>query len=271
MHVDQTPGATTEEQAVVDAIAEQRSELLRDLPQEPEDATVRFDADKWLSEQIILIYVRANKGDKDRAFKQLRNTLEWRCTYRPHAITPESMKTEAATGKQYVNGYDKGGRPIAYMFPHRQNTKDAERNLRWVVYTMEQAIRSMPPGATKTTIVIDASKYTMSQAVPLSTAREFLNILSSHYPERLHKAFVISPPTYFVMFYHIIAPFIDPVTKAKIAFVDLSGSKSDGPWVDIFDHIEPEQLESDAGGRWDFKFTQDAYWPELEKSYQTTL
>ncbi|KAJ2557491.1 hypothetical protein EV175_001318 [Coemansia sp. RSA 1933] len=270
IHVDATPGATAEEQVVVDEIVGMRDELLRDLPEEPEDATVRFDADRWLNTQNILIYVRSSKGNRDRAAKGLRTTMEWRRTYRPHAITPEAMRDEASTGKQYVNGYDRGGRPIAYMYPHRQNSSDAAANLKWVVYTMEQAIRSMPPGATKITIVIDASKYSMSHAVPLSTAREFLRILETHYPERLHKAFVVSPPMYFVLFYRIIAPFIDPVTKAKIAFVDLSAQKptsDDGVWVDIFDHIAPESLERDVGGSWDFKFVQDDYWPELEKSY----
>ncbi|KAJ2400396.1 hypothetical protein GGI23_002057 [Coemansia sp. RSA 2559] len=278
IHVDPMPGATAEEQAAVDAISSQRDELLRDLPLEPSDAAALFDADKWLDAQNILIYVRSTKGDTAKALQNLRRTLEWRRTYRPHAITPESMRAEASTGKQYVNGFDRGGRPIVYMYPHRQNTKDPQGNLRWVVCTMEQAIRSMPPAATKITIVIDVSKYAMAHAVPLSTAREFLHILEAHYPERLHKAFVVSPPIYFVMFYHIIAPFIDPVTKAKIAFVDPTGgktsgrsAKSEGPWVDIFDHIAPECLASDVGGSWDFKFVQDDYWPELEKSYQLTL
>ncbi|KAJ1800805.1 hypothetical protein LPJ75_006486, partial [Coemansia sp. RSA 2598] len=57
---------------------------------------------------------------------------------------------------------------------------------------------------------------------------------------------------------------------AKIAFVDLAGNKTksaDGPWVDIFDHIAPEQLQSNVGGDWHFKYEQDAYWEELEKSY----
>ncbi|KAJ2463373.1 hypothetical protein EV174_006963, partial [Coemansia sp. RSA 2320] len=137
---------------------------------------------------------------------------------------------------------------------------------------MEQAIRSMPPGATKTTIIVDTSKYSLSQAVPLSTAREFLNILESHYPERLHKAFILSPPSYFVLFYHIVSPFIDPVTKAKIAFVDLAaGAKAKptaaGPWANIFDHIEAEQLQSDVGGAWEYRYSQEAYWPVLERMH----
>ncbi|KAJ2809016.1 hypothetical protein H4R20_000439 [Coemansia guatemalensis] len=280
--VEPTPGPTAEEQQAIGAINLQRSELLKDLPTEPDDGSPKFNAAEWLTEQRILIYLRASKGNREHAAKRLRDTLEWRCTYRPHAITPEEMREEGATGKQYVNGFDVGGRPVIYMYSHRENTKNAEGQLRWVVFTMEQAIRSMPEGVTKATMVIDVSQYSMSQAVPLSTAREFLRILESHYPERLHMALILSPPAYFVMFYRIVAPFIDNVTKAKIAFVDVAGnkgkplmpadaSKSDSTWVDIRHYIAPDQLQSDAGGEWPFKFQQDAYWLKLEQCYQDSL
>ncbi|KAJ2171435.1 hypothetical protein GGH16_002856, partial [Coemansia sp. RSA 560] len=259
--VDPTPGPTGNEQLIIDSILEHKDELLKDLPQEPNDSSPRFDAHAWLDEHRILLYVRANKGNIEQARTRLRNTLEWHCTYRPHAITPSSMQTEGATGKQYVNGFDKSGRPLIYMYSHKQNTKDAKDHLRYVVFTMEQALRSMPKGVSKVTMVIDVSKYSMSQAVPLSTAREFLHVLESHYPERLHKALVLQPPMYFVMFYKIVAPFIDPVTKDKIAFIDTSGAKGksgDGTWANILDFVEPGQLQTDAGGEWTFKYEQNA-------------
>ncbi|KAJ2159891.1 hypothetical protein GGF46_002673 [Coemansia sp. RSA 552] len=280
LHTDPTPGPTTDEQAVVDYINQHRQELLADLPAEPESGP-QFNADGWLDDTQILLYVRANKGDKERTRARLRSTLEWHCTFRPHAITPETVRNECATGKQYVNGYDREGHPLVYMYSQRQNTKDAQGHLRLIVFTMEQALRSMPSGVTKLTMVIDVSKYSMSQAVALSTAREFLRILEGHYPERLNKALVLSPPSYFVMFYRLVAPFIDPVTKAKIAFVDVDGgrgktsddaeaAKPDSVWARILDYVAPDQLQYDAGGEWKFRFEQNSYWPELERSYQQT-
>ncbi|KAJ2343529.1 hypothetical protein GGF43_005677, partial [Coemansia sp. RSA 2618] len=78
--VDPTPGPTGNEQLVIDAIVKQRDELLKDLPQEPDDSSPRFDAAKWLDEQRILLYVRANKGNQEQALARLRSTLEWHCT-----------------------------------------------------------------------------------------------------------------------------------------------------------------------------------------------
>ncbi|KAJ2440976.1 Phosphatidylinositol transfer protein (PITP), partial [Coemansia sp. RSA 2424] len=239
MPIEPTPAATPEEQQSMDLINHQRTTLLADLlPTEPTTADsgpALEDASEWLTNSRILVYLRASKGDHNQAISRLRATLEWRATYRPYAITPAMMRTEGATGKMYVNGYDRGGRPLVYMFPHRENTSDAKDHLRYIVFTMEQALRAMAPGVTKLTIILDASMFSpLAHSVPLSTAREFLSVLEKHYPDRLFKALVLSPPAYFVVFYRIVAPFIDPVTKSKIAFVDLAGEKGrgsvDGAW-----------------------------------------
>ncbi|KAJ1725458.1 hypothetical protein LPJ53_000388 [Coemansia erecta] len=271
--VDPTPPATPEEQKTVDHVTSQLPQLLADLPAEPADAP-QFNARSFLSPTRILQYVRANKNDPAKTLARLRATLLWHISYRPHVLSEEVVRQEGGTGKLFVNGWDRMGRPLMYMFPQRQNTKEAKGQLRFTVDTMEQAIRSMPEGVTKITFVIDVSQYSMAQSVALSTAREFLHILEAHYPERLGKALVISPPRMFVMFYHIIAPFIDPVTKAKVAFVDLDGSRAvsaEGPWVDINEHIDPEQLLSEVGGQWNYRYQHDAYWAEMEKSYNRSL
>ncbi|KAJ2096353.1 hypothetical protein GGI09_004403 [Coemansia sp. S100] len=272
MPVEHTPEATPEEQQAIDLVNMQRAKLLADLPAESTDDGLLFDAPAWLTASRILIYLRACKGDSQQAMVRLRDTLEWHSTYRPHAITPASMRGEGATGKMYINGYDQGGRPLLYMFPHLENTSDAAEHLRYIVFTMEQAIRSMPPGVTKLTIVIDASQFSpLARTVPLSTAREFLNVLEKHYPDRLGRALVLSPPAYFVMFYRLVAPFIDPVTKSKIAFVDAKGLKRkgrrDGDWVDIRELVDPRMLQLEAGGDWTYKYSQDLYWPVLERMY----
>ncbi|KAJ2396532.1 hypothetical protein GGI05_001078 [Coemansia sp. RSA 2603] len=271
--IDPTPPATSDEQKAIDVVNSQLPTLLADLPAEPADSA-QFNARRFLSPERILQYVRANKGDAEKTVARLRASLLWHIAYRPHVLSEQVVRQEGCTGKLFVNGYDRFGRPLMYMFPQRQNTKEAKGQLRFTVDTMEQAIRSMPEGVTKITFVIDVSQYSVSQSVALSTAREFLQILEAHYPERLGKALVISPPRLFVMFYHIIAPFIDPVTKAKVAFVDLHGNRAtsaDGPWVDINDYIDPEQLLSEVGGKWNYKYQHDAYWAEMEKSYNRWL
>ena len=57
----------------------------------------------------------------------------------------------------------------------------------------------------------------------MSTSKHTLEILQCHYPERLHRAYICNPPWVFSTFWTVIKPFVDPVTKTKIAFC--SGSK----------------------------------------------
>jgi hypothetical protein len=57
----------------------------------------------------------------------LKDTLAWRKSYRPHAITPDEVQAEALTGKVYPNGHDKAGRPILILCPGRENTRTPQR------------------------------------------------------------------------------------------------------------------------------------------------
>ena len=45
-----------------------------------------------------------------------------------------------------------------------------------------------------------------------------MNILQSHYPERLGRALIINVPFWLNAFYKMINPFIDPITREKMRF-----------------------------------------------------
>ncbi|KAJ2458918.1 hypothetical protein GGI02_005949, partial [Coemansia sp. RSA 2322] len=200
--------------------------LISDLPPvDPEaqkyvDMDVPLDIEGWLSDECIARYVRARKGVYEETKRALRKTIEWRAAVRPHALRPDAVEDESRTGKMYFNGFDKLSRPVIYMYNHRQNTKDADGQIRWVIYTLEMCIRHMPPGVEKVTLAIDAAHWGLSSSVSIGTAKKFLDTLANHYPERLGRGVIFSPPRFFVAFYSIVSPFIDPVTKSKIAFVN---------------------------------------------------
>jgi hypothetical protein len=72
------------------------------------------------------------------------------------------------------------------------------------VYTLENAILSLPEAQEKMVWLIDFTGWTMAHASPIKTSRETANILQNHYPERLAIAFLLNPPKVFEAFYKVL-------------------------------------------------------------------
>jgi hypothetical protein len=82
---------------------------------------------------------------------------------------------------------------------------------------------------------------------------ETLNILQNHYPERLFRAYCISPPFLFTTFYKMISPFIDTITKEKLVMLN-SNIKAK-----LNSTIELESLEERFGGLEKKEFNSSIY------------
>jgi hypothetical protein len=92
----------------------------------------------------------------------------------------------------YYNGYDKTGRPLWIMKPRYENSKEGDRQVKYIVFCLERGIRLMPPKVEKLSIVVDFKDSTKSSNPNISTCKKFLDILSNHYPERLGVAFLVN-------------------------------------------------------------------------------
>ncbi|KAI8979179.1 CRAL-TRIO domain-containing protein [Mycotypha africana] len=222
----------------------------------------------FVTEATIKRYMRARKWDFEQAKIMLENSVRWRRDYRPDQLDPDYIKPEAETGKMYYNGFDKCGRPVWIMRPRLQNSKDAERQVKHIVYCLERGIRLMPELVENLAIIVDFKDSSASHNPSVSTCKKFLDILGNHYPERLGIAFVVKSPWFFFATFKVISPFMDPVTKNKIKFVydgqEGKKEKSIGnDWVHLKDYIEPDQLESDFGGEYNFEYDLESYWNAL--------
>lgn len=188
----------------------------------------------------------------------------------------------------YYNGFDKCGRPVWIMRPRLQNSKDAERQIKHIVYCLERGIRLMPHLVENLAIIVDFKDSSAAHNPSVSTCKKFLDILGNHYPERLGIAFVVKckfclcvyvcsilythvfflAPWFFLTTFKIISPFMDPVTKNKIKFVidgkDNKETKSlNNEMVHLEDYIDPDQLECDFGGHFNYQFELEPYWKSL--------
>lgn len=149
----------------------------------------------------------------------------------------------------YRNGLDKQGRPIMFIKPS-YNDNTVEYRLKALIYSLEETIESMDVrnGIEKMCMIADfdtESKLTKKSPDQTTVAKSFLGFLQNHYPERLGICFALNPPWYIRILWTIISPFMDPVTRKKIHFVN--GDHAHMKKI-LLQYIDEDQLESGYGG-----------------------
>lgn len=230
----------------------------------------------WLSYECLLRYIRAAKHDVALAIKRIEDTLKWRRDFGIYDIlTAELVEPEAVTGKEFLFGYDTCGRPGLYMCPSKQNTEEGPRQIQFVVWILERAIDLMGPGVETLALMINFADKAKNSSI--STARTVLNILQSHYPERLGVSLIAHLPWLLHAFFKLITPLIDPLTRTKMIFNPVQDDRglwrsaearakgeSNDPKEPNARLFELDQLVHDGwGGTQMFAYDHDTYWPVL--------
>lgn len=214
----------------------------------------------WCDDACLVRYLRSVKGASvEAAAKRLEFTLQWRREFRPDLIDPSEVEPEAVTGKLYINGFDTSGRPVLQMVPGRENTNTWDRQIRHLVWNLELAMKLMPPTVSKVCLLIDYGVNFKNQT-PMSVSKKVLDILQNHYAERLGIAFMYEAPAMLSIFWRIISPFLDPITKAKIHFVKKGQQE-------MLTHLPKAVLEKRHGGENPFDYDHSVYWPDATKAW----
>lgn len=208
----------------------------------------------WLTKECMLRYLRATKWNVPAALKRILDTLTWRREFGLLSHDAEHISPENETGKQVILGYDDNGRPCLYLNPGRQNTEPSHRQVEHLAYMLERVIDLMTPGQEGLALLINfkQSKSRSNTSPPFGIAKEVLNILQTHYPERLGRACVINIPWVANIFLKMITPFIDPITREKLHFNE-----------EVSKYVPKEQLWTELGGDVQFEYDHSVYWPAL--------
>ncbi|KAJ2920529.1 hypothetical protein H1R20_g16568, partial [Candolleomyces eurysporus] len=216
----------------------------------------------WLSRECILRYLRASKWKTATAITRTEATLKWRREFGWYdSITSELIEPEATTGKELTFGFDATGKPGLYMVPSRQNTEESPRQIQFAFWMVERCIDLMPPGVENLALLIDFAQRSKNPSI--STARQVVNILQEHYPERLGLACAINIPFFIHAFFKIVLPFVDPITRNKLKFNQ--DVIADG----LF---KPDMIMSGSwGGERDFEYDHDKYWKALLKQSEDNV
>lgn len=165
-----------------------------DIPSE-KGGPIQENEIMWLSRECLLRYLRATKWNTAEAAKRLLATLVWRRDYGVEALSDGvQVSPENETGKQVLLGFDVSARPCLYLNPGRQNTEPSPRQVQHLVFAVERLVDLMVPGQDMLALLINfkQSKQRKNTAPGIAIGREVLNILQTHYPERLGRACIIN-------------------------------------------------------------------------------
>ncbi|KAJ3061622.1 hypothetical protein HDU98_002445 [Podochytrium sp. JEL0797] len=219
---------------------------------------------EFTDDECLVRYLKATKWDLDLSVVRLQDTLQWRREYRPTEFTA-GFESSCTIGNQFLNGFDKKGRPIVLNVAKLGRVKDFDLTLRFAFYLLEKAIQSMPRGVSQVCVITDCAGATMFNSTPIWVASKFLDLLGKHYPERLGSAIVINPSWYIPILYNLIKPFTDPVTLSKIHFAATDARKEEsvesetGGWLDLMNVVDADMLPVAFGGRFDFVLDKTEY------------
>lgn len=229
----------------------------------------------WLSDKCLYRYLRSCKWDLKDTKKRLISTIVWRREFgivkmkeeekmeneKSKYIGFDDIEEENKTGKQVILGYDNELRPILYLKPGRKCSDPSERQVKHSIFMLERCVDFMEEEAQDTlTLVMDFKrKYKDLENLPkrkpaMNIGIEVMNLLQTHYPERLGKAFLFNIHWIAKGCLRLITPFMDPKTRGKIIY-DVEN---------IEDFIAREELDKNYGGLILFEYDHEEYWPALK-------
>lgn len=212
---------------------------------------------KYCTDSCLRRYLEARNWNVDKSKKMLEDTLKWRSIYKPEEIRWDEVAMEGETGKMYRAGFhDRQGRVVLILRPGMQNTSSMENQMKHLVYLLENAMLNLPPGQEQMAWLIDFTGWSITNNVPLKSARETINILQNHYPERLGIAILYNPPRVFEAFWKIVKYFLDNKTFQKVKFVYPKNKDS----VELMQsHFDEENLPTELGGKSTMNYNHEEF------------
>mmetsp|Transcript_26137 Transcript_26137/g.57575 ORF Transcript_26137/g.57575 Transcript_26137/m.57575 type:complete len:283 (-) Transcript_26137:41-889(-) len=252
--------------------AEQIAKLQAEVV-EANGGTSSVDANFELDDACCSRYLRARGLDHSKAKSMLLDTIKWRREFGVARVTEDHFETiasESDSGKFFVSPFfDNDGRPVVIMRNRLENSRSHDGNVLNLVYQLERGCTAArAAGVEKWTLIIDFKGYSISNAPPLKTSRATLSIMQDHYPERLHRCFMLDAPWLFSGAWAAISPFIDAVTSAKICFVSGTMEEGSDRAALLQESFKLSSLEECVGGTSKWTYSAEEYLREDRARYE---
>jgi len=222
---------------------------------------------QWCDETTLERFLRADKGNLDKAKARLKSTLLWRRD-EMNSFCKCCFEDDSRSHYMHVVGRTKNGRPVVFSDIGLARNSKPKDNEAHATFCMEQVEKCLPKYPDDTYVwVSDFHKFGRQHLNP-SVAKKVLGLFAKHYPERMGAMVFVEAPKIFNILYKICEKFVDPTTMAKLRFVrgptGLGGGNEfrslleDGYCdKDTFEWIEREMMENRL--HWD-KVSEEKSW-----------
>eukprot|EP01026_Neomeris_dumetosa_P029495 TRINITY_DN2390_c0_g2_i1.p1 TRINITY_DN2390_c0_g2~~TRINITY_DN2390_c0_g2_i1.p1 ORF type:complete len:315 (-),score=33.94 TRINITY_DN2390_c0_g2_i1:307-1182(-) len=186
-----------------------------------EQRELSVEENHFCDDNCLKRYLRSRSNDVNKALIKLVGSLNWRKDFGVTALKPDTFEEDFQKGFIYVWNKTVDNRSVLVVRKRKDRIgpDEAPHYLQYLVFSLETAVKMLPPDVEKIVIILDMNGYSRENSPALSVTLETLRIFSGHYPERAYKVYIVDAPTIFSILYTAVYPFIDPVTKAKINFV----------------------------------------------------
>lgn len=207
----------------------------------------------YLTYECFLRFLRATRWDARSCITKLEAALKWRREYGIYdTLTLESIKEHCLKGKVFLLGYDVEGRPGFFDIPERESSPEGPGRIRQYVWMMERAVEIMPRGVESVAVMALYSGATKSGS--FGHAKQIVDTLQAYFPESLGRCIVTNGPFWLTILMKLIDPFLDPITRSKIAVNRQLIAEGD---------ITPDQLIKEMGGERELVWDCDRYLNKL--------
>lgn len=92
---------------------------------------------------VLSRFYKARSGNESNALAMWIQWVDWRLKYKPDSIKEIEIKNELKTGKAFLHGYDKEGRPciVVKNCKHIPSETDMEEFVKFFIYLIESACK----------------------------------------------------------------------------------------------------------------------------------
>jgi len=184
------------------------------------------------------------EGNIDIAEKKYRETQEWRKTHLP--ISKDEVQASLNTGKFFVHGFDRVGRPVVYFRTALHDPKQftPEQTMRMVVHETEnlmERIRTDPRYANveEVLVLVDRTDATMKNT-DIEFQKQFYQTMKDHYPSIAEVFVIYNVNMVFRTMWSMLKPFLDLKSQGRTHLVNTR--------AELYDFIAEDQLADFLGG-----------------------